>query len=794
MTAPAQQPNLFQAINRLWPVGLDLIWLRERGKAPVQHQWTTQDRKTLSELKQSWRQGYNLGIRLGVRSVLREGVCCVGVDMDVRSDEARHFQEAYAAVEELLEDPGRYPTVLSGRGNGSRHYYAAVEIERLPHTCHFRRSKDTVYDPARKKRVPAWEVDIGSTGRQFVAPGSVHPSGGVYTETVPLDHIPDVPEAFYEALETVPETEIHRAVVIPISAADVDLDALPLPEGIKEKIKSGPAPEDAGRWPSRSEYFFAMLCALAAAGLDDETMCSVATCPAYAMSGKPLGNRKGIRASAMQWVARQIPRARAQAERWRLENRLDVDLSDPANNPGIDEFFDPENIAEMNRQKKYEVVPEAPAQHRPFPCETLNEVAAWLQAEAPEICWQTGQLAAIALASAAASRRYRTEFGDPLSMYLGLVTTSIGLVRHYKPALYKVLCAADQARMIGSGRFTTPNALYAKLHQSPSLLYVADDYGTQLALAKRQPYGTLEHALSVLADLHSAQPVHLNSRQEAGLGKLNGQDGPAVLHHPAITLFAMISTDQLSTLVRASELGRGALEQFLFVLAPEDPAAYTPNIPQPGDVPGWIADHIRRIRTVPDGPDASMMPDNAEEDPNPRPVLFHVDMEPAYAALSAITGGREARPILLGARSTLRRLCAALAVWDDPTYPVVSREILAWASDYVAANVRAFLEAFNILSTDDDRPAPHQKILEFIAKAGSEGRTPKDLAQGCRAYSRLPKDKREEAISQLVEDGEVVQLPRGKKGGKALVARRFVKEAGAVEAFAEESGDGGEAA
>ncbi|BBL75457.1 bifunctional DNA primase/polymerase [Methylomagnum ishizawai] len=790
MTAPAQQPNLFQAINRLWPVGLDLIWLRERDKAPVQHQWTTQDRKTLSELKQSWRQGYNLGIRLGVRSVLREGVCCVGVDMDVRSDEARHFQEAYAAVEELLEDPGQYPTVLSGRGNGSRHYYAAVEIERLPHTCHFRRSKDTVYDPARKKRVPAWEVDIGSTGRQFVAPGSVHPSGGVYTETVPLDHIPDVPEAFYEALETVPETEIHRAVVIPISAADVDLDALPLPEGIKEKIKSGPAPEDAGRWPSRSEYFFAMLCALAAAGLDDETMCSVATCPAYAMSGKPLGNRKGIRASAMQWVARQIPRARAQAERWRLENRLDVDLSDPANNPGIDEFFDPENIAEMNRQKKYEVVPEAPAQHRPFPCETLNEVAAWLQAEAPEICWQTGQLAAIALASAAASRRYRTEFGDPLNLYTGIVTNSIGLVRHYKPALHRALAEAGCAGMIANGRFSSPGVLYNMLHRSPALLYVSDDYGSQLAFAKRQPSGAHEQTLSIFADIHNAKPIYLNNGQEAGIGK---QGERVVIHHPALSILAMISADQLSTVVRASELGRGALEQFLFVLAPEDPAAYTMNDPEPGDVPGWITAHIQAIRLVEQGDDTDLVKDNPAQEPDLRTVRFDAKLDAAYAALMAISDRREARPILLSARAILRRLCAVLAVWANPPHPVVSREILAWASDYVAANVRAFLEAFNILSTDDGKLTQYQQILDYIAQGGAEGRTPKDLSQRCWAFKKLSKEKRAETMDLLVEDGEVAQLPRG-RGGKLYVAARFVKEAGAVEAFAEEAGDGGEAA
>lgn len=760
-------PNMLEVAKRLYALGLDLIWLRPQSKKPVQNNWTTIRRQSLNDLKRSYRIGNNLGIRCGALSKVDDTHCLIVVDVDISAAEERFSLEAFAAAEELLGDPSMYPTVMSGRGNGSRHLYVAVEIERLPHSCTWKKSdeKVTVLVEGKPKLKPAWQIDILAVGRQVLAPGCVHPdSGGIYTELVPVEApIPAALESFYEILESIPAHQVQRATVTPIGeAADISLDALPISEYTKGIIRDG---DIEGRWPSRSEMIQAVLVVLLSAGIDEQTVCAVMTCPAYAIAEKALEERKGVRASAMEWIARQIPKTRAYLEKSRTE-RLEVDLSEPRRDPELAALAE-----KHNRMRRLEVITPAPQTIDPFPVETLNEVVGILQAEAPEVCYQTGQVAALTLASAAAARRYRTEFGDPLNLYVGLVTHSIGMVRHYKPALYRTLAEAGFKSMIANGRFTSPANLYATLYRSPALLYVADDYGIQLQFAKRQPSGLLEQALSIFADIHAAKPIFLNNGQDAGLGKRNEQ---VVIHHPAMAMLAMISTDQLATIMRASELGRGALEQFLFVMAPEDPAAYTLNTPDPTPLPVWLIEHIKLIRYEERTDDSNLVKDDAEHEPDLKTVRFDAQLEPAYESIMNITTHREARPILLSARGILRRLAAVVAVWHNPARPVVDRDILGWAAQYLIARLREFLDRFNILSTEEGKLTPYQQTLDYILAGGPEGRTPKMLSQKCWAYKKLSRDKRDEVIDLLLEDEEIVIIHKGR--GKAYIASKFTRE------------------
>ena len=83
---------------------------------------------------------------------------------------------------------------------------------------------------------------------------------------------------------------------------------LPVSDRTKMLIVQGRDPDDPGRYRSRSEAFWAVVCDLARAEVSDDLIAAVVLNPDFAISGHPLDQPK-----PRQYVARQIGRARAEA-------------------------------------------------------------------------------------------------------------------------------------------------------------------------------------------------------------------------------------------------------------------------------------------------------------------------------------------------------------------------------------------------------------------------------------------------------------------------------------------------
>lgn len=84
---------------------------------------------------------------------------------------------------------------------------------------------------------------------------------------------------------------------------------LPVSDRTKMLIVQGRDPDDPGRYKSRSEAFWAVVCDLARANVSDDLIAAVVLNPDFAISGHPLDQPK-----SRQYVARQIARARAEAD------------------------------------------------------------------------------------------------------------------------------------------------------------------------------------------------------------------------------------------------------------------------------------------------------------------------------------------------------------------------------------------------------------------------------------------------------------------------------------------------
>jgi putative DNA primase/helicase len=151
-----------------------LHWLKPRSKAPVEARWSDAPRYPADQLRGSRRDGMNIGVRLGEPSKVC-GYYLQVIDVDIRGASLTH--EAMAALRQFAPDFESYPTVQSGSGGASRHFYFLSDrpfrSKKLAHSAEKITDKDG-------KEHWAWEVELFGTGKQVVLPPSIHPSGGVY--------------------------------------------------------------------------------------------------------------------------------------------------------------------------------------------------------------------------------------------------------------------------------------------------------------------------------------------------------------------------------------------------------------------------------------------------------------------------------------------------------------------------------------------------------------------------------------------------------------------------------------
>lgn len=180
--------------ERLWRAGWGLLWLKPKSKAPVMAKWTSGERQDWTTLKKSYRKNSNMGVRLGKASVIKNGFLAV-IDCDVKSTDPEHLKEMKAELK-FLKIPLDTLQVISGRGNGSSHYYiktpAPVSPKRLAQSSEKVKVMMPSISPSRVEKEqlsleelkqgwrlrPAWEISLMGEGQQVVLPPSIHPDSG----------------------------------------------------------------------------------------------------------------------------------------------------------------------------------------------------------------------------------------------------------------------------------------------------------------------------------------------------------------------------------------------------------------------------------------------------------------------------------------------------------------------------------------------------------------------------------------------------------------------------------------
>lgn len=189
------------SIERLALAGFALHWLHPKSKRPIGDDWSEKPVATLAELKRTYRDGNNVGFRPGEWSKVA-GYYLHVIDLDIQ--DAEDAEEALETLNDIFPelDIATCPTVISGSGGASRHFYfLCVKAFR----------KKVVAKSTRKIGLKyAWQIELYGTGANLVLPPSIHPdTGNPYRWIRPFD---------FDAMEFLGPT------VIPASAIERMID------------------------------------------------------------------------------------------------------------------------------------------------------------------------------------------------------------------------------------------------------------------------------------------------------------------------------------------------------------------------------------------------------------------------------------------------------------------------------------------------------------------------------------------------------------------------------------------
>ena len=281
--------NVLNEAARLHALGFAVIWIRPKSKIPVEAGWTTGPRKDLQYLKATYREGMNLGVRLGTPSKIGNYYLAV-IDVDVRNPKFKDVAVRYA--KSLLPPGVVAPVVFSGRGNGSRHYYV---LTREPFkTVTPRKVKD------------AFEVALYSNGRQVVLPPSIHPeTGNEYRWGNPSAFDAPIPLVNFDAVlseggaSSRAENSTQAPKLEDFRISPVELAWLPISKQVLEAIRDGKNVSD------RSGYLLKASSALISAGLTENEVLTVLTNPKTFLGQCAYEHAKtSSRKRAAEWVYR----------------------------------------------------------------------------------------------------------------------------------------------------------------------------------------------------------------------------------------------------------------------------------------------------------------------------------------------------------------------------------------------------------------------------------------------------------------------------------------------------------
>jgi hypothetical protein len=374
--------------------------------------------------------------------------------------------------------------------------------------------------------------------------------------------------------------------------------------------------------------------------------------------------------------------------------------------------------------------------------------------------------AGISMIGAVAGRKYRTATNLRTNVYALGITDSGGGKDHPRTSVKEALTNAGLGLYLGGEALASGQGLLAALHRHPSLIFLLDEFGHDLAGYLSPKANAYQRMIwTNLTKLFSSAGTTFIGAEYA-----DQKNNPRVIiRQPCVNVFATSVPRPVWDALKQGSLLDGSAARFLLFVSPNDYPDWNGQ-PDPFVVPEALIEWLKTITAGADGHDyhgeISMVAESAV-DP------YTVPMEPAADQLLAelLQEQRERqRKAEEGApeRVTLARRCEHISklalirsVSRHPAEPVITALDVRWAR----------------LLTDHCQASLLREAARHIADTAAEGRK-NDLLEIIRRHRRISKNdltqktrrltarERDEALKDLVEGGEVEVRARESTGGR----------------------------
>ena len=772
---------MLDELLRLAEEGLSILLLKPKSKIPFEKKWASKPTMTLDDIEAEYRKGDNAGVRLGKPSKVR-GKYLYLVDMDIR--DKKYLKQAQNQVKLLLEaDLDEFPTVISGSGGESRHFYFLSDKE-------FASKKVWHSDEKIVDEDGSWhwaaEVEFFGTGKQAVLPPSIHPdTGKPYRwdrEFDPAD-LPVVDSDLLEAAVGYSDRDYFDAdekqpMDVPLGEAREYLENLQAwaddhetwrNVGMALKFEYG---EKIG-WTLFDEW------SKKGRGYDRDS--NIAQYRAFRNERRnPITMASIIQAS--NEITHTIDRDAILAE----FEADPVDEKEPNRPPKkvMLELFGPpleskRDADDINEAKRLGDIPPH-LLNIPGALGILvkhyNKCSRMYQ---PQFAVQT----ALALGSTVCGRYFTTEFSNFTAMYFMNVGETGSGKEYTRGFIRDCLREAGLAGLMIGEKYASDVGMISAIYQRPRHISIQDEVGlTNAANAKdNQHFANVRAKLiSIFGDLNGVVEMPRYSMNNKSKGQLEDEAARFVVR-PSVTFVGMSTPTTFFDSLNSASIHDGFLNRMMIVNTrlPRQLSKGGKWEPLPKTALKWIKRYGRT--GVIEGPSQEDFVDkygfNIMEDPRQpdEPEVLHFtpqafdrqrEIEKEALAISREWKRLNLADVWVRSHELTLRIALIVALSEDAEEIEVSH--LNWAWDYVRFYTNEMAEAAQSKIGSNEFVRLAEQFADFIYDAGEKGATIRELTRSNSQFNGMTQRERGEILSRLKTDHNIGEyVSQGKRGPKS---------------------------
>lgn len=425
----------------------------------------------------------------------------------------------------------------------------------------------------------------------------------------------------------------------------------------------------------------------------------------------------------------------------------------------------------QNVLKAPEQVVESAPELEQIPVQSLRNLESWMRDQLHNVKPDALRAAVIACAAAVVQRHYLTPNGASVGVFVGVVDSSVAGLSELAELSKLVVASVDRLSVRGTD-LPSAGVLYSHLIRSPRMFWSTTNFGLMVRKSSRQQSGALDSALNALMTTYSSHKLMIDPDTGTRGGERDISE--CDIHYPSATVLAFLSADNLSTLNKSTEYGRGTLQQMICTPAGDSvnghsKARSTPVVPT--EVMA-VFDALPRDGNLSSGSSASPYLSRVRQSMG-APAIFSA----AHARFVEImsTDARQARRGMAhGYAQSMLRVASVLSIWDNPAAPCIDDEIANWSARYTERCLCLMAPRVEIITDDSAGPDVVSRVQEIMIDSTQE-MTARDIARRCRPFGRLSSGEREELLDRMVADGLLLCTGTNYKGGKKYLAPKSVR-------------------